>query len=575
MDNNGVVTGVGYGEATITVTTEDGGKTAECKVAVYLPSPTIVPLNEQSDSVWHDGILTTKELHQKEEGNVLFDVVLPEGIGTGEPKEIKDEEGNTVDIIKDGYWVELMFENEKGEGLPSSTHPVIEGADMVTFDIPIEQILQNWEESGKYKIITMIILYDNGKSITSSLFDDEVEIEYRVEAIDANFNPTGNVGIAPEEAGEAAGKIYAEYELVADGKVISLAEDNVEYIKLRDGDDWRELTANEDSTLWFNVENSAGEYEFEIKTNVGFVYQATLNWDEEIDEVQFEPMGREGIRPGTEDVYAEFEIKVDGSRLSLKEGDVKLIAQKVEGKWVELEPNTDETLWFNKENETGTYHFFIITKDGTMYEAELEWEKPETAVVETTGVGPSTENPVSGKVPFTFGFKSETGVFEKLQLDIYLGENTGEDRDYENHLGINIPAGVEEVKSWIESINDKVKNADRENLVQVYGEDYVLLLEAVGFVVGEDRADVVKENLFYEGTKQNGTWTLKLDTSILGVDKIEFLVQVVDKKGGQWGNNDFENYPDEVKAFLYHIIEPPKFNIISNTLEAIIEVTEE
>ena len=37
VDANGKVTGVAIGEATITVTTEDGGKTATCKVAVKVP----------------------------------------------------------------------------------------------------------------------------------------------------------------------------------------------------------------------------------------------------------------------------------------------------------------------------------------------------------------------------------------------------------------------------------------------------------------------------------------------------------------------------------------------------------
>lgn len=37
VDDNGKVTGVAAGEATITVTTEDGGKTATCKVAVKVP----------------------------------------------------------------------------------------------------------------------------------------------------------------------------------------------------------------------------------------------------------------------------------------------------------------------------------------------------------------------------------------------------------------------------------------------------------------------------------------------------------------------------------------------------------
>jgi hypothetical protein len=42
-------------------------------------------------------------------------------------------------------------------------------------------------------------------------------------------------------------------------------------------------------------------------------------------------------------------------QVSLKIGEVKLIASEKEGKWVALEPNTDSTLWFNKAKDTGNY----------------------------------------------------------------------------------------------------------------------------------------------------------------------------------------------------------------------------
>jgi hypothetical protein len=72
-----------------------------------------------------------------------------------------------------------------------------------------------------------------------------------VEEVEADFISTGDVGIAPDTAGEAAGKIYAEYKLVANEEDISLAASNVEYIKVKVGEDgeWKDLTANTDATL--------------------------------------------------------------------------------------------------------------------------------------------------------------------------------------------------------------------------------------------------------------------------------------------------------------------------------------
>jgi hypothetical protein len=66
---------------------------------------------------------------------------------------------------------------------------------------------------------------------------------------------------------------------------------------------------------------------------------------------------------------------MDGeNQVSLKEGEVKLIASKgSEGKWVALEPNTDETLWFNKAHETGDYEFIVVTNANTIYKATLAW----------------------------------------------------------------------------------------------------------------------------------------------------------------------------------------------------------
>ena len=51
VDANGKVTGVAAGEATITVTTEDGAKTATCKVTVTTIPVTGVTLNKTSTTI--------------------------------------------------------------------------------------------------------------------------------------------------------------------------------------------------------------------------------------------------------------------------------------------------------------------------------------------------------------------------------------------------------------------------------------------------------------------------------------------------------------------------------------------
>lgn len=56
-------------------------------------------------------------------------------------------------------------------------------------------------------------------------------------------------------------------------------------------------------------------------------------------------------------------------RISLAIGNVVYI--KKDG--VNLEPNTDETLWFKETNPNGEYTFDVETIDGKTYIAILNW----------------------------------------------------------------------------------------------------------------------------------------------------------------------------------------------------------
>ncbi|HHX74945.1 MAG TPA: hypothetical protein GX699_08600, partial [Firmicutes bacterium] len=151
---------------------------------------------------------------------------------------------------------------------------------------------------------------------------------------------------------------------------------------------------------------------------------------------------------------------------------------------------------------------------------------------------------------FTFGFKSVTGELQELELDIYLGENTGEGRNYAQHLGINLPAGSDAVATWVDGVVEGYDQLD---------EKYHSILAAAGYVDGaepEVTKNALKESIFYTGNEKAGTWTIKLDTEILGENKIEFLVTVRDDAGAQWGNNNYVDYSDEVKAYLYNVTLP-------------------
>ncbi|WP_339273634.1 hypothetical protein MKY59_21035 [Paenibacillus sp. FSL W8-0426] len=69
--------------------------------------------------------------------------------------------------------------------------------------------------------------------------------------------------------------MHVEYDLLdKDGVKVSLAADNVEYIK-RDGVN---LAPDDQETLWFNVTKPAGSYVFEVRTKAGVKYVAILDW---------------------------------------------------------------------------------------------------------------------------------------------------------------------------------------------------------------------------------------------------------------------------------------------------------
>ncbi len=66
-----------------------------------------------------------------------------------------------------------------------------------------------------------------------------------------------------------------------------------------------------------------------------------------------------------------------------------------------------------------------------------------------------------------------------------------------------------------------------EQVVAGYGEldsDFYGLRAAAGYVVDagdEANKQALKENIFYTGDEKAGTWTIKLDTAVLGEEKVE------------------------------------------------------
>ena len=107
-----------------------------------------------------------------------------------------------------------------------------------------------------------------------------------------------------------------------------------------------------------------------------------------------------GVHDGK--VYQEYKFVVDGQQFSLAQDNVKSITmQKKDEDPVELTPNTDKTLWFNAQRESGKYTLKVVDKDDNSYEAVLDWVAP--IEVAATATGRSGEHDSNSYIEYKLG----------------------------------------------------------------------------------------------------------------------------------------------------------------------------
>jgi len=85
-------------------------------------------------------------------------------------------------------------------------------------------------------------------------------------------------------------------------------------------------------------------------------------------------------------VYEEYVLKADDVQISLAEDMVKSITLQQEGSdAIQLTPNTDTSLWFNVQHETGKYTLTVIDINDKKYEASIDWTAPTAVSAVATG----------------------------------------------------------------------------------------------------------------------------------------------------------------------------------------------
>lgn len=184
-------------------------------------------------------------------------------------------------------------------------------------------------------------------------------VEAEVDIIEGTLKPTGEVK-------SSNGRIYEEYALKVDGKMISLAEDKAEHITLgREGSTPAVLIPDSHDALWFNIQKPSGDYTLTVEYKNGDIYTATLDWTAP-RIVLAEATGQEGQNNGN--TYAEYQV---GS-LDLSDFD-KMYHIKPDSTVTELTANGDRNLWFKINDQQEGIHSFLIKIDSRWYETSIDF----------------------------------------------------------------------------------------------------------------------------------------------------------------------------------------------------------
>lgn len=207
----------------------------------------------------------------------------------------------------------------------------------------------------KTGIVTITATATRGESTKSATC--KVTIVEKAQVVTGTLKETG-------KAGSHDGKVYQEYSFEVDGKQISLAQDYVKSITLqKDGADAITLTANTDSTLWFNVQRETGKYTLTVVDKDDKSYEAIIDWVAPI-QVASITTGRSGEHDGNN--YVEFRLgDFDLSSFTC------MFQVKPDGQVTELSANSDTTLWFKTNAQVAGKHIFLLKKGNVWYSSSI------------------------------------------------------------------------------------------------------------------------------------------------------------------------------------------------------------
>lgn len=277
-----------------------------------------------------------------------------EAVKTGSPQYNEDRKQTyqlyVVDI--DVTTEDIVYQIKPDGSITELT--VLEDVDEV-FNIWFRMgTLEDFQQVGEHKFL---ILHGGVWSIAT--------IEYAT--YEGTWKATGRAGF---NTIDGTPYLFQEFELIVDGKKVSLHEDDIVAIKCNGKD----LVANTDSTLWFNVLNESRQYEFLILDKDYNIIEAVLDWTypEDVDAVK---TGDPTYDEESDETYQLYVVDIDVTTTD------KVFQIMPDGTISEftVPDDTDEiNIWFRLSSLTNFQqegeHMFLILHDGKLSMAVIEYK---------------------------------------------------------------------------------------------------------------------------------------------------------------------------------------------------------
>ncbi|MGR6835202.1 S-layer homology domain-containing protein [Syntrophomonas erecta] len=194
------------------------------------------------------------------------------------------------------------------------------------------------------------------------------------DAVPVKVEITGSDKVVQGETVQLTAKVT--YSDGTNNKDVSWESDDSTLATVKDG----LVTASDDKTGTVTIIAKATRNEVSKSAR----YEITVVEKEEVVEGTLDFTGNIGTHDGK--VYQEYALEVDDKTISLKEDNVKSITLAQNDKMpVVLTPNTDSSLWFNVQKESGNYTLTVTDKEDTTYTAVLKWKAPLSVDAIATG----------------------------------------------------------------------------------------------------------------------------------------------------------------------------------------------